>query len=112
MPLTYAEIELIRERYPHLRNYESEELDAPIDPMTFLDPTGDSLLHIAAREGDLSTVQMLVRAGIDVNRAGDMGSTALHYARMKRRDSVFDYLVASGASRLIRNEFGQLPDEV
>lgn len=112
MPLSTNELKSIREKYPHLHDYRSEDIDQPLDPLTFVDPTGDSLLHIAARAGDLATVELLVRAGIDLDRVGDMGCTALHYARMKKREDVFSFLVAHGASKLIRNEFGLLADEV
>ena len=110
--LNAAEIESILVRYPSLQNDRSENIDEPIDPMTFLDPTGDGLVHIAARAGDLATVELLVRAGIDIDAAGDMGCTALHYARMKKRDDVYSFLIAHGASKGIRNEFGLLPDEI
>jgi ankyrin repeat protein len=43
---------------------------------------------------------------------GDMGCTALHYAKMKKKEDVYPYLVAHGASASIRNEFGLLPSEV
>jgi ankyrin repeat protein len=112
MPLSANELKSIRDKYPHLQDYRSDDIDELLDPLTFVDPTGDSLLHIAARAGDLATVELLVRAGIDVDRVGDMGCTALHYARMKKRQDVYSFLVAHGASRLIRNEFGLLADEV
>lgn len=112
MSLDADELQTIRDRYPHLREYRSDDLDEPIDPLTFVDPTGDSLLHIAASAGDLDTVELLVRAGIDVDQIGDMGCTALHYAKMKRREDVYSFLVANGASTMIRNEFGLLPSEV
>jgi ankyrin repeat protein len=112
MSLSAEELEAIRHKYPELREWRSDDLDEPIDPLTFVDPTGDSLLHIAARAGDLRTVELLVRAGVDVNQVGDMGCTALHYATMKKKDDVYSYLVTRGASTSIRNEFGLLPSEV
>jgi ankyrin repeat protein len=112
MPLSSEDVQAIRDKYPELREYPSDDLDEPIDPLTFVDPTGDSVLHIAARAGDLRTVELLVRAGVDVNQIGDMGCTALHYAKMKNREDVYSYLVAHGASTSIRNEFGLLPHEV
>ena len=112
MSLSVEELRAIRDKYPQLREYRSDDLDEPIDPLTFVDPTGDSLLHIAARAGDLDTVELLVRAGIDVDQIGDMGCTALHHAKMKRKEDVYSFLVAHGASTLIRNEFGLLPGEV
>lgn len=112
MSLNAKNLQVIRDRYHYLKNYRSDDLDELIDPLTFVDPTGDSLLHIAACAGDLCTVELLVRAGVDVDQIGDMGCTALHYAKMKRKDDVYSFLVAQGASTLIRNEFGLLPAEV
>ncbi len=111
MSLTAEEGRAIRDKYSQLREYQSDDLDEPIDPLTFVDPTGDSLLHIAARAGDLDTVGLLVRAGVDVDQIGDMGCTALHHAKMKRHEDVYSFLVAHGASTLIRNEFGLRPGE-
>ena len=112
MSLNAEELQSIRDKYPHLREYRSDDLDEPIDPLTFVDPSGDGLLHIATCAGDLGTVELLVHAGVDVNQLGDMGCTALHYARMKGKKDIYSFLVAQGASTLLRNEFGQLPDEV
>jgi ankyrin repeat protein len=108
MKLTDAEISELQHKYRHLINYESDDPDEPIDPLTYVDSNGDSLLHIAAQLGDLRTVELLLKAGVDVNRIGDMGSTALHYAKTK---DVADLLRAYGASIEIRNEFGKLPGE-
>jgi ankyrin repeat protein len=112
MPLNAVELKAIRDRYPELRHYRSENSEEPMDPLTFLDPTGDSLLHIAVRAGDLPTVKLLARAGIDLDQIGDMGCAALHYAKLKSREDVYSFLVAHGASKLIRNEFGLLSDEI
>lgn len=111
MSLSAKELQAIRDKYPELIEYRSDDLDEPIDPMTFVDPTGDSLLHIAARAGDMDSIEMLVRAGFNVDQVGDMGCTALHYAKMKRRNDVYSFLIKHGASTSIRNEFGLLPDE-
>jgi len=107
MNLSDAEIEELQKTYGHLVNYESEDPEAPIDPLTYVDSNGDSLLHIAAQRGDLRTIGLLLRAGVDANLLGDMGCTALHYAKTK---DVASLLLAHGASTEIRNEFGKLPE--
>ncbi|HEV2186270.1 MAG TPA: ankyrin repeat domain-containing protein [Stellaceae bacterium] len=106
-----AEIEEIRQRYNHLWNWRSDGPDAPIDPLTFVDPTGDSLLHIAAWRGDRRTVELLIGAGIDINKIGDMGCTALHYAIMNGHADLANFLLQQGASQDIRKHFGGLPRE-
>jgi ankyrin repeat protein len=109
--LNQAEIEEIRQRYNHLWNWWSDGPDTPIDPLTYVDPTGDSLLHIASWRGDRRTVELLIGAGIDIDKLGDMGCTALHYAMMRGQADVADFLQQQGASEDIRNDFGDLPRE-
>ena len=107
--LTPAEISDIQGRYRYLVNYQASDPDSPIDPFTYTDSNGDHLLHIAAQRGDLVTVQLLLKAGADVNLTGDMGCTALHYAMQKGNDDVASLLLAYGASASIENDFGQVP---
>lgn len=111
MSLSSKEMQAIRDKYPELREHRSDDLDEPIDPMTYIDPTGDSLLHIAARAGDIASIELLIKAGFNVDQIGDMGCTALHYAEMKKRDDAYHFLIRHGASTSIRNEFGLLPEE-
>jgi ankyrin repeat protein len=106
MKLSDKEIRDIRANYSDLLNYEDEDPNAPIDPMSYVDSNGDGLLHIAAQKGDARTISMLLRAGMDPNLRGDMGNTALHYAK---RQDVASLLIEKGASGEIRNEFGDLP---
>jgi ankyrin repeat protein len=65
-------------------------------------------LHIAAQLGDLPTVQLLLNANVDVNQIGDMGRTALHYAKLNKKDDVAALLISHGAYTDIRDEFGKL----
>ena len=120
MKLSEEEIQCIREKYRQLINYQSEDIDDPIDPLTYVEPAGDNLLHIAAMRGDLRTVELLLKAGLDVNQPGDMGYTALHYAYWKgakwpahvhEREDVIRLLLEHGASTTVRNEFGKTPIE-
>jgi len=109
MNLTKEEIDELQRNYAYLVNYESNDPCAPIDPLTYTEPGGDHLLHIAAFRGDLRSVELLVKAGIDVNRVGDMGYTPLHYAKMGGHEEVVSFLLSHGASENIRNDFGLLP---
>jgi len=106
MKLTEAEIQELQAKYGYLTNYEAEDPDAPIDPLTYVDSNGDALLHLAAQRGDMRTVELLLRAGLDVNQIGDMGNTALHYAKTEEMARL---LLSHGASTNVRNEFGQRP---
>jgi ankyrin repeat protein len=109
--LTSAEIAEVQQRYSYLTNYSADDPTDPIDPLTYVDSNGDHLLHIAASAGDVSTVELLLRAGIDVDQQGDMGCTALHYAKLKGREDVARVLLDHGASQSLRNSFGRLPGE-
>lgn len=109
MKLTAAEIAEIQGRYSYLVNYETDDPDSPIDPLTYTDSNGDHLFHIAAQRGDLETVEKLLTAGIDINMTGDMGCTALHYSIQKGKDDVANFLLTHGASTNIQNDFGQFP---
>lgn len=109
--LTPAEAEEIQRRYAYLVNYDSEDPNSAINPVTYKDSNGDHLLHIASQRGDLRTVQLLVEAGVKIDQTGDMGCTALHYARMNGHDEVAAFLVDQGALQTLRNAFGRLPGE-
>ena len=109
--LSPVEIAEIQKRYHFLTNYASDDPSAPIDPLTYSDSNGDHLLHIAAQNGDLRTIKLLLTAGLDIDQLGDMGCTALHYAKLNGHEDIASFLLARGASTGIRNAFGCLPGE-
>ncbi|MDR2507372.1 MAG: ankyrin repeat domain-containing protein [Candidatus Accumulibacter sp.] len=117
--LTKKEIARIRQLYADFldsgRGDEADLIGLLIDPvlrlLNYTDRGGDHLLHVAAKQGDLMTVKSLLEAGVDVDRTGDMGCTALHYALSRDKKDVVDFLLARGASRTIRNDFGLFPGE-
>jgi len=80
----------------------------PIDPVTFVDKNGDTLLHIAAQLNDLETMEALMQAGLNANSVGDMGTTSLHCAWSEEAANL---LLSYGALNTIRDEFGRLPGE-
>lgn len=109
LSLKDTEINELQKKYYYLINYDSND---PINPLSYVDSNGDSLLHIAAQHGDLQTIKILLNAGVDVNIKGDMGCTALHYAKMENNEEVVRLLIAYGADVSIKNEFGKLPDDM
>lgn len=106
--LSPSEISDIQSRYGDLINYESEDISTPIDPMNYKDSGGDSLMHIAVLRGDMVTVSLLLKAGLDPNTKGDMGNTPLHYAAEQKNPEIFAGLKKYGASSDIANDFGSL----
>lgn len=107
MKLNPSEIAELQQRYSYLTNYaEGSSPDDPIEPLSYVDSNGDSLLHIAVQNNDLRSVELLLRAELPVNGLGDLGNTPLHYAASKE---MIDLLVGAGAAQDVRNEFGKLP---
>ena len=106
--LTDVELSDLAAAFRDLLNYASDDPTAPIDPLTYSAPDGDTCLHIAARRGDAQSVRLLLKAGLDVNALGDMGTTPLHCAKT---DEIVSLLLAAGASTDIRDAFGRVPLE-
>lgn len=69
---------------------------------------GDNALHCVARWGDVSAVKALIEAGINVNKAGDLGYTPLHVACMGGNIAMVRLLVKSGADLFAFSE-GETP---
>lgn len=67
----------------------------------------DTLLHVAARKGELEDVKVLVACGAKVNAIGDIGNTPLHDAAARGRIEIVAFLLESGANPNIKNEFGE-----
>lgn len=106
MNLSAPELLELQNAFADLLNYEDEDLWAPIDPMTYRDSNFDTCLHIAAARGNLRAVQLLLKAGFDVNALGDMSYTPLHLAATPE---IVQELLANGADPKIKNEFGRSP---
>jgi len=58
---------------------------------------GDNALHCVVRWSDLAAAKALIDAGIDVNKAGDLGYTPLHVACMQGNAEMVKLLIDSGA---------------
>jgi ankyrin repeat protein len=110
--LTQDNIEILQGRYSSLLNYKDDDVFAPIDPATYVDTNGDSLLHIAVLANDLDSVSILVSAGFDVNYSGDLNNTPLHYAYKINSPEIIAVLEKAGARNDIFNLFGKIPSDV
>jgi len=58
---------------------------------------GDNALHCVMRWGDVGAAKALIDAGIDINKAGDLGYTPLHIACMKGNTELVTLLIDGGA---------------
>ncbi len=67
-----------------------------MDPNT-IDPTGQPVLHLAAREGALGVVQTLAAADIILNRKNPSGETAIMLAALQGHTEVVKFLISREA---------------
>ncbi len=109
MSLTKLEIIELQNKFLDLVNNESDDPDEPINPLTYKSAFDDNCLHIAALRADLDSIKLLIKGGLNINKQGDMGNTALHYAQMSKDSEIFDFLLSCGAELEIENDFGKKP---
>jgi hypothetical protein len=78
------------------------------------DVLGQTPLHHAAMSGIYAkeAVSLLLSSGLDVNAQDTSGETALHVAARRGRQDTVEYLLAEGASLLVRNAEGALPSHL
>lgn len=76
------------------------------------DSNGTTLLHVACRTGSLPVVKDLVRRGLTLNCSDSAGWTPLHVASCMGRHDVSLYLLRSGAKPHIKNNQGQMPEDL
>jgi cytohesin len=67
--------------------------------------SSQSLLHIAAYQGDAKTLTVLLNGGIDSNALDDAGRTALHYAKA----DIVPLLVEAGMDANQTDSYGNTP---
>ncbi|XP_026207231.1 caskin-2-like [Anabas testudineus] len=71
-----------------------------------LDPPSTTPLHLAARNGHKDIIKLLLKAGIDINRATKAG-TSLHEAALYGKTEVVRLLLDAGINVNIRNTYNQ-----
>jgi len=71
-----------------------------------------TLAHLAVSLGFTSLLNSLVGWSIDVGIADVNGFTALHCAYLKGDQECIDILLSSGASELVKDNQGRLPDDL
>lgn len=73
---------------------------------------GDTPLHIAAIQGDVRAIALLLDAGADIGAAGETGYTPLHYAVSQQRADAVRLLLERGADTSLHSEIGETPLEL
>ncbi|XP_070782893.1 caskin-2-like [Enoplosus armatus] len=71
-----------------------------------LDSPSTTPLHLAARNGHKDTIKLLLKAGIDINRATKAG-TSLHEAALYGKTEVVRLLLDAGINVNMRNTYNQ-----
>jgi len=69
----------------------------------------DTKLIDAVKDGNVKTVQALVRERVDVNAPAPDGSTALHWAAHRDNLTTADLLIRAGARPNVTNDLGVTP---
>jgi ankyrin repeat protein len=70
---------------------------------------GRTLLHWAARLGNINALQLLVDRGVDVGVTNESGSTAMHMACSFKQLHVIEWLQERGASLSVQDYKGNTP---
>ena len=70
------------------------------------------MLEWAAMHGSQETIDLFVKAGIDVNRQNSRGDTPLHLSVYYGRDLAVGKLIELGADPRISNNSGDLPIDI
>ena len=84
-----------------LKSYqdEPEYLDVPITGLDTESLYGNFPIHIAALNGDLAGLAVLIKHGADVNQKGEDDFTPLHDAVTNDQPSAIDLLLKHGADK-------------
>lgn len=85
--------------------------DAPVG-LDSRDVDGDTPLHVMLWRDNTYAALAFIKAGADVNAAGDMSETPLHIAVKKRNGSAIEAMLQAGANTTIVSEFGQSPKDI
>ena len=73
---------------------------------------GDTPLHIAAIQGNVRAIALLLNAGANIQATGETGYTPLHYAVSQQRPEAVRFLLERGADLSQRSETGETPAEL
>ena len=75
-------------------------------PINYSDNWGNTLLHIAAQNGNKSMAKFCLRQGADINIVNGVGQSPLHFAFGYGYSELGNYLRSKGADDSVRNVYG------
>ncbi|KAA0537710.1 MULTISPECIES: ankyrin repeat domain-containing protein [Citrobacter] len=85
----------------------SEFWDVQITEVNQRGLSGDTMLHIAAWQGNLEDINNLILLGANVNSIGDLGNTPLHQAVLSEQTESIKILLEHNVNTGITNESGE-----
>jgi hypothetical protein len=111
-----AKQEAVTLAFSHVRAGHMEELrdvlvGGVVDINLDRDDAGNSLLIVAAQNGNKRMVKELLRKGADINSKNTKGNTSLHYCFAYGFKDLGEYLVEKGADDTLTNADGVAPRE-
>ena len=68
---------------------------------------GRTALHLAAEQANLSIIEILLEAGLDIDARDEEGQSALHVAVLERREASVKLLLDKGADRDLSDQDGR-----
>jgi hypothetical protein len=71
--------------------------------------TGDTPIHIAAINGNLRAIALLIEEGVDLNTKGEGGMTPLHYAVQMQQIEAVKILLKHAADHTVADDSGDTP---
>jgi len=87
-------------------------LGVPLTDVHVRGSFGNTPLHVAAVQGDMEAVRLLIDAGADLNSQGEHGYTPLHEAVEQGHFEVADLLIKSGSDPKKSNVDGETPFDI
>lgn len=75
-------------------------------PIDYQDDLGNTLLHIAAQNGNKRIAKLCLRRGASINKQNLSGHSVLHYTHSYGFMDLFQYLMSKGADDSLRNADG------
>lgn len=75
----------------------------------FVTNAGNTVLHQAARKGDIEALELALAYGFPIHQPNRKGDTPLHIAAAKGQTQAAQFLLDAGADPLATNNLGQTP---